>query len=74
MGDKTKGLYKKFHVERTDGTSAAGQKNDGCDYFVLDMDHDDHARAAIKGYIHSLEASGEYPLLAADLRAKYLQR
>lgn len=72
MTDQTKGLYEKFRVERTDGTSAPGGKHDGCEYFVLDMDHDDHARAAIEAYVLSLESAEEYPKLAADLRYKYL--
>ena len=73
MTDQTKtGLYRKFIVERTDGKSAPGEKHDGCEYFVLDMDHDAHARAAIIGYVGSLEASGEYHELAADLRRRYL--
>lgn len=72
MGDKTRGLYEKFRVERTDGTDAPGGKHHGCEYFVLDMDHDEHARAAISAYVASLEAAGEYPKLAADLRHRYL--
>ena len=72
MGDTTQGLYRKFKVERTDGQSAPGEKHSGCDYFVLDVDHDEHARAAIKGYIASLEAAGEIPLLAAALGRRYL--
>ena len=70
--DPQKGLYKKFRVERTDGTSAPGEKHDGCEYFVLDMDHDEHARAAIEAYVASLEAADEFPALAADLRYRYL--
>jgi hypothetical protein len=72
MGDQTRGLYQKFKIERTDGKSAPGEKHDGCEYFVLDMDHDKHARAAIEGYVGSLENAGDYPLLAADLRSRYL--
>ncbi|MGR3316597.1 hypothetical protein [Roseovarius indicus] len=72
MPDKTRGLYNKFRVERADGKSAPGEKHDGCEYFVLDMDHDEHARAAIEGYVRSLEEAEEYPQLAADLRYRYL--
>ena len=72
MSDKETGLYTKFKVERTDGKSAPGEKHDGCDYFVLDMDHDEHARAAIGAYVKSLDDAGEYPALAADLRHRYL--
>jgi hypothetical protein len=69
MGDKTRGLYDKFIVERTDGTSATGKKHDGCEYFVLDMTHDPHALPALAAYIRSCET--EFPLLAADLIQKY---
>ncbi len=69
MGDKTIGLYEKFHVERVDGSSERGGKHYQCEYFVLDMNHDEHAYAAVKAYADSCEA--EYPLLAADLRKKY---
>lgn len=72
MGDATRGLYEKFKVERTDGTSAPGDKHYGCEYFVLDMDHDEHARAAIEAYVKSLDGAGQYPNLAADLRRRYL--
>lgn len=72
MSNQTRGLYRKFKVERTDSKSAPSEKHHGCEYFVLDMDHDKHARAAIEGYVQSLEKSGEFPLLAVDLRQKYL--
>ena len=62
MGDTERGLYGKFHVERTDGKSAPGQKHDGCDYFVLDLTHDPHALPALVAYEQSCNA--EYPLLA----------
>lgn len=73
MGDKTRGLYPdgKFTVTRKDGQSAPGAKHDGCDYFVLDMTHDLHAVQAIMAYIESCEE--DYPLLAAELRAKYIK-
>ncbi len=68
MGDRSRGLYGKFFIERTDGKSAVGEKHDGCDYFVLDLTHDKHAAAALRAYADS--CAEEYPLLAADLRAK----
>lgn len=68
MGDKTKGIYNKFHVERTDGKSAPGEKHEGCAYFVLDIDHDPHAIPALRAYADSCEA--EFPLLARDIRAQ----
>ena len=68
MGDKTRGLYRKFSVERTDGTSMPGAKHFGCEYFVLDLNHDKHAAAALEAYASSCWE--EYPLLADDLRRK----
>lgn len=70
MGDRTRGLYEKFHVERTDGKSDTGEKHDGCEYYVLDLDHDPHAAPALEAYATSCEK--EYPALAADLRYKAL--
>jgi len=62
----TMGLYEKFKVWRTDGTSATGAKHDGCQYFVLDVTHDPHALAALRAYAASCETF--YPKLASDLR------
>lgn len=66
MGDKTRGMYGKFKVERTDGKSAAGEKHDGCEYFVLDASCDPHAIPALMAYAES--CNREYPLLAVDVR------
>jgi hypothetical protein len=63
--DKTKGLYNKFTVTRTDGSSAPGVRHEGCQYFVLDLEHDKHAPAALRAYADSCRS--EYPALAADL-------
>lgn len=68
MGDKSRGLYNKFVVERRDGSSDIGGKHYGCEYFVLDLTHDKHAAAALRAYADS--CAEEYPLLAADLRLK----
>lgn len=65
MGDKTKGLYGKFHVMRMDGRDLPGEKHAGCNYFVLDLTHDPHAVPAIRAYAESCRA--DYPALAADL-------
>lgn len=69
MSDKKRGLYLKFEVTRTDGSSEPGGKHHGCEYFVLDLTHDKHAKAALLAYAESCEL--EYPLLAADLRARF---
>lgn len=69
--DHARGLYAKFNVMRTDGSSNPGGRHDGCQYFVLDLDHDPHARTALAAYAVAAQAAG-YEQLAADLRTKYL--
>lgn len=66
MGDKTRGIYNKFEVHRTDGQHRPGKKHHDCRYFVLDLTHDKHAQAALEAYAAACKA--EYPLLAADLQ------
>jgi len=68
MGDKTRGLYMKYRVERVDGRHKFGEKHNGCDYFVLDLTHDPYAKAALGAY--AAACSLEYPELAKDLVAK----
>lgn len=63
------GLYGKFRIDRTDGSSAPGGKHHGCDYFVLDVTHDKHAQAALAAYADAAEAT--HPQLAADMRARW---
>lgn len=63
MGDRTRGLYEKFHVERVDGKQ---EKHADCDYFVLDVTHDPHAVVALEAYVESARRDG-YNLLANDL-------
>lgn len=65
MDERGIGLYGKYNVERTDGSSAPGRKHSCCNYFVLDLTHDKHAIAAIKAY--AISCKEEYPELAADL-------
>lgn len=50
-------LYRKFHVERIDGTDQPGGKHECCEYFVLDLDHDPHAAPALRAYAASCEES-----------------
>lgn len=67
MSDKTKGLYEKFSVARTDGSSEPGGRHENCRYFVLDLDHDPLAIPALRAYA---EACAEtHPYLSADLCA-----
>lgn len=70
--DSERGLYEKFRVERTDGRSAEGEKHDGCEYFVLGLDHDPHALAALHAY--AVSCWRDYPLLAADLDRKVTEK
>lgn len=68
MGDPNRGVYRKFDVRRTDGRSEPGGKHHDCNYFVLDLTHDPHARRALLAYADSCDE--EEPLLARDIRAK----
>ena len=61
------GIYQKFTVMRTDGSSEPGGKHERCHYFVLDWIHDKFAVPAALAYAAACEA--EYPELAADLRS-----
>lgn len=63
------GLFRKFDVRRVDGSDQPGGKHHGCRYFVLDVDHDQHAHAALTAYAAACESS--HPELAADLRSKW---
>ena len=62
------GIYRKFAVERVDGSSSPGGKHEHCEYFVLDWRHDPYAIPAARAYADACEAM--YPGLAADLRAR----
>ncbi len=61
-----KGLYRKFDVSRTDGRDEPRHKHHGCRYFVLDLTHDPHSKAALLAYADSCEK--DIPRLAEDLR------
>lgn len=62
---KARGLYEKFSVVRNDGKSEPGKKHHGCRYFVLDLDHDPHARPAMQAYAHSCQHT--HPKLGDDI-------
>jgi hypothetical protein len=66
---EAQGLFRKFDVRRTDGSDKPGGKHAGCEYFVLDVDHDPHARAALTAYAEAVKAT--HPMLAADMRERY---
>jgi hypothetical protein len=63
-----RGLYRKYHVERTDNQDWVGRKHDGCNYFVLDLTHDPFAVRALMAYADACRES--HPLLAFDLQAQ----
>ena len=65
MSDYDRGLYNKFAVVRTDGSSEPGGKHHKCNYFVLDLTHDKFAAVAIAEYARACRH--EFPLLAVDL-------
>lgn len=60
-----KGLYDKFTVLRADGSSESGGKHQWCRYFVLDIDHDVYAPAALREYARACKATN--PKLSMDL-------
>ena len=64
--DRGRGLYDKYEVRRRDGSSSPGGEHERCCYYVLDLDHDQYALAALATYAES--CSRQYPLLARDLR------
>jgi hypothetical protein len=64
--DKSRGLYNKYVVRRSDGSSRKGKKHAGCMYYVLDLSHDIYAGPALIAYADACAA--EFPLLAEDLR------
>lgn len=65
MGDRNRGVYKKYRVYRLDGSGGDGGKHANCDYFVLDLCHDKHALPAMRAYIQSCRA--DRPRLAHEL-------
>lgn len=60
-----KGIYRKFEVKRSDGSSGPGSKHEHCAYFVLDLEHDEYAIPALRAYADACRAS--HPELAADI-------
>jgi len=55
-------------VKRSDGRDGPGEKHEHCDYFVLDLTHDEHAKAAIIAYAN--DCAEKRPQLALDLRVR----
>lgn len=63
------GVFRKFIVQRVDGSDQPGGKHHGCEYFVLDMQHDPHAPAALRAYAQSCEQT--HPQLSRDLLERF---
>jgi len=66
--NRNRGLYGKYQVRRTDGSSDAGGKHEHCDCFVLDLTHDPLALIALEAY--ATACSYDYPILFDDLNDK----
>jgi hypothetical protein len=67
MSDKGRGIYRKFEIKRTDGSSEPGGKHEQCAYFVLDLEHDEFAIPALEAYASAADKT--HPALARDIRA-----
>lgn len=63
------GLFRKFTVSRTDNSDRVGGRHYGCEYFVLDINHDKAAPVALAAYADAIEAT--HPVLATDMRERY---
>lgn len=59
--DRSSGLYRKYHVTRTDGAGHMG----GDKFFVLNYGKCKHSRAALEAFADS--CAEELPLLAKDI-------
>lgn len=65
MTDNDRGLYRKYEIRRTDGSSEPGGKHACCRYFVLDLTHDPFAMPALRAYAKA--CSNSHPYLAKEL-------
>jgi len=63
--DPERGVYHKFWVRRTDGSSNSRGKHERCKYFVLDWDHDPFSVPAARAYAAACQS--EYPEFSKDL-------
>jgi hypothetical protein len=67
----TRGIHAKYRVQRTDMRDQhPDNRHYRCEYFVLDLTHDPHARFAALRYADACQ--DDRPVLAADLRAQVL--
>lgn len=63
------GIFRKFIVQRVDGSDQPGGKHCGCEYFVLDVNHDPYAKPALQTYARACE--GTHPELSDQLRERH---
>ncbi len=61
-------IYHKFNVRRTDGKDDPGQKHDGCDYLIVDLNHDEQALAILD--FAAYRYASTRPTYAESLRIK----
>ena len=59
------GVYRKFNVTRVHPS----EKHKNCEYFVLDVDHDEYAPAALAAYAKACRAT--HPDLSDDIMNRY---
>lgn len=65
---KNEGLNpNKYLVLRQDGRDTPDEKHHGCEYFVLDLNHDPYARKALAAYAEAVHSTNYE--FACDLRA-----
>lgn len=69
---KPNGLYRKYKVTRTDGSTRKGRKHAECAFFVLDLACDPFARPAMEAYLKACRKT--HPSLAADLESMLAAR
>lgn len=66
---KQQGVFRKFEVSRVDGSDHPGGKHHGCEYFVLDVTHDQHAKAALAAYAEACKET--HHELSCDMVERY---
>jgi len=60
--DEKRGVYRKYEVKRLNDMEG---KHDHCQFFVLDLDHDEYAVPALKAYAKA--CADKYPALSNGL-------
>lgn len=70
--DKIIGLYPKYSIHRVDGSDAPGQRHADCFKFVLDLEHDPFALAAMTAYANACRYT--YPQLAREILDKVAEK